>query len=212
MIPKQLILRFNEKYERHESGCWLWTASTAGKGYGQIKLPKQRKQIYAHQLSYLIYKGEIPAGVFVCHTCDNPKCVNPDHLFLGSAKDNQQDMKAKGRSTFGERNPGVKLTEERVQEVLRLLRDGVTQMRIAKMVGISQMQVSRINRGERWNHLNSSPVRPAVARKRLGTKEIKQVRTMIEAGTDATRIAPVFGCSVTTVRRIRSGLRWSHIK
>lgn len=152
MFDADFVQRFERKFEKTE-GCWLWRASLAGKGYGQIKLPKQRRQEYAHRVSYLIYRGEITAGWFVCHTCDIPRCVNPDHLFLGTAKDNLQDMKQKGRSTSGVRNARAKLTEEEVRQIRVCLAAGMTQMQIASAFKLCQVQVSRIHTRKRWAHI-----------------------------------------------------------
>jgi len=78
-----------------ETGCWNWTKGKMPFGYGVVTF--QQKQIRTHRLSWMIHRGKIPAGMCVCHRCDNPSCINPDHLFLGTFGDNNRDMKAKGR-------------------------------------------------------------------------------------------------------------------
>ena len=89
------LRRFNEKV-RKTDGCWLWTASVVSDGYGQMWLG--RTMVRAHRLSYEIHKGPVPKGLFVCHRCDVPRCVNPDHLFVGTNQDNQRDSASKGRT------------------------------------------------------------------------------------------------------------------
>lgn len=87
-----------------EAGCWLWTGPWCDSGYGRVA--RHGKEITrAHRMFYTVHKGEIPKGLFVCHKCDTPACVNPDHLFLGTARDNVQDMIRKGRNRPGGRKP-----------------------------------------------------------------------------------------------------------
>lgn len=152
-LDPQLVERFHQKYRKDESGCWLWMASTAGKGYGQIKLTGQRRQIYAHRLAYIIATGKDPGAKQLCHTCDNPKCVNPEHLFVGTSQDNHDDMKAKGRHTFGEKNTQAKLDEVQVQQIKTMLSLGVPQTKIGAAFGVHQVQISRIKTGKRWSHV-----------------------------------------------------------
>lgn len=90
------FLSFKSKYKIIESGCWEWQASLTAKGYPQLNLGKG-KITYAHRYSYMQFVGEIKEGLFVCHKCDNPKCVNPFHFFLGTNEDNMKDAKRKGR-------------------------------------------------------------------------------------------------------------------
>lgn len=90
-----LEMRFWSKVNKTE-GCWLWTASGTDDGYGQLKFKGKRH--YAHHLSVMLSGREIPAGMAVCHTCDNPPCVRPDHLFVGTLSDNQKDSVKKGRN------------------------------------------------------------------------------------------------------------------
>ena len=87
--------RFLDRVQKQESGCWVWTGANNGLGYGVMRLGL--KQVYAHRFSYEQFVSPIPDGLCICHKCDNPRCVNPDHLFLGTQKDNMQDCSRKGR-------------------------------------------------------------------------------------------------------------------
>lgn len=153
-ITLELIERFHEKWNYNvENGCWEWIAATMGKGYGFIKIPKTRKQIGAHRLSYLIHQGDIPEGMLVCHTCDNVKCVKPSHLFLGTQSDNLQDMKNKDRHLKGDRNSRSKLNDDIVRQIHKLSSEGLSQGKIAKIFKLSQSTVWKILKGKRWVHI-----------------------------------------------------------
>lgn len=96
-IRRPLEERFWEKVDK-SGDCWVWTRSTNGSGYGQITMPRAGAPMLAHRVSWLLHYGPIPAGLFVCHRCDNPPCIRPEHLFLGTNRDNSRDMGAKGRA------------------------------------------------------------------------------------------------------------------
>lgn len=94
-LSRELAQRFFARLRIAESGCWEWTHRAKLKGYGQISIGG--KHFMAHRLSYLLFVGPIPDGLFVCHRCDNPLCCNPSHLWVGSVRDNHRDMIAKNR-------------------------------------------------------------------------------------------------------------------
>lgn len=98
-----------------EAGCWIWVGA-AGR-YGKFSFAAGQNPIDAHRASWLTYRGEIPAGFRVCHSCDTPLCVNPDHLFLGTAKENTQDMIRKGRHRFATWNAPKGINHWRKKEI-----------------------------------------------------------------------------------------------
>lgn len=103
--------RFWSKVNQAEEGCWLWQGTMLSQGYGCFKIAG--KMYKAHRIAYVYLKGAIPTGLVLCHTCDNPRCVRPDHLFLGTTMDNVQDAKKKGRLATGDRS-GARLHPERM--------------------------------------------------------------------------------------------------
>jgi len=112
--------RFWAKVDRrNEDECWPWLATKSKLGYGKFTLGVNNK-VCAHRYSYELTVGPIPNGLLVCHKCDNPKCVNPAHLFIGSHKDNMQDAVRKGRQARGRRLPQTKLTDEQVIVAIKL--------------------------------------------------------------------------------------------
>ena len=153
-ISQEWRQRFNAKWvEDASTGCWVWQGASHVKGYGYIKIPKTRKQIPAHRLSYLIHVGDIPDGKCVLHKCDNPPCVNPDHLFIGTKLDNAMDMVKKMRHCYGERQGSHKLTEKEVVRIHEMIKLGMKQKEIAAIFKIGAMQISRIKHGSRWRHI-----------------------------------------------------------
>jgi len=136
--------------------CWLWTAGTFWHGYGQFSYVREQGKtqiVYAHRFAYRITKGKIPKGLFVCHSCDNPPCCNPNHLFLGTHEDNMQDRDRKNRQARGESHSRAKITSEEVREIRRLYNEGQSQKRIARIYNISPRQVSGICCGVYWKQV-----------------------------------------------------------
>lgn len=160
-------------------GCWLWTASTKG-GYGLFWL--NGRMNHANRASWIIFKGAIPVGLCVLHRCDNPLCVNPEHLFLGTQAENNLDRKNKGRSATGDRSgsrlhpettprgrnhPRAKMTEEIVAEARQLFSEGIPTGQLAARFGVKGPVMSNAIHGRIWRHV---PGAIPVARLRHGTR------------------------------------------
>jgi len=118
------------------------------RGYGIVV--SHRKKELTHRMSYRLNVGDIPNGLNVLHHCDNPPCINTEHLFLGTQADNGADMKNKGRSTYGARNPNAKLTDEDIICIRKM--DGLNR-EIAKTFDVSQHTISRIKARTIWRHI-----------------------------------------------------------
>ena len=133
------------------SGCWLWTAGCNQKGYGLFRLNHRESKPGAHRVSWLLYRGEIPDGLQVCHHCDMPCCVNPEHLFLGTHAENVADMVKKGRQSYGEINANHKLTEAEVKAI-RL--DHRNWRQVAADYGVSHKTIWEARTGKTWRHIS----------------------------------------------------------
>lgn len=151
---KTITERFMSKVEKKESGCWMWTGSGLIKGYGHMHC--LLKHVTCHRLSWMINIGKIPDGLCVLHKCDNRRCVNPDHLFLGTNKDNQDDCRKKGRHAWlrGERLPLTKLTAAQAFEAKQRLKSESFRS-IARDMGVHFDTIRAIKRGQSWAWLTS---------------------------------------------------------
>lgn len=154
---KTLAERFWPKVKkRGPEECWEWAAYIDPQGYGRVRCDGETR--LAHRVSYELHKGPIPDGMFACHHCDNRKCVNPKHLFVGRAIDNVRDMHRKGRQAptsitarRGEAHGMCKLSPEEVVEIRSF--KGLSQRDLARLFGVGQSQIQRIRAGESWPHI-----------------------------------------------------------
>ena len=123
------------------SGCWIWFASTHPEGYGRFAMNGKTQK--AHRAAYEIYKGFIPEGYCVCHTCDNPACVNPNHLFLGTVAENNADKTKKGRSA-------KKLNSEMVRVIKSQLSGGASLNSLARLFKVTRAMIVQIKYNRNW--------------------------------------------------------------
>lgn len=147
---------------RSENDCWNWLGTLGKDSYGRARFDVKDWQ--AHRLAWTLTNGEIPFGLLVCHSCDNPKCCNPKHLFLGTSLDNNRDRDSKGRHAStdkifahlhpefykGENNSHAKLTNTQVTNIRKLHADGQTIAAIARSFNMSESQIARIVHQEGW--------------------------------------------------------------
>lgn len=160
MNPKERIIKMSKINE--STGCWEWIGSLKGKTkltqYGNMVIGSRtnntRKSVSAHRYSYEIFNGDITNGLWVLHRCDNPKCVNPEHLFLGTRKDNTDDRQYKNRNkpNIGELNPNCKHKLEEINKIKELYKNGKSMRYLANMFGYKGHKcIFDIVHGNLWN-------------------------------------------------------------
>lgn len=132
-----------------ESGCWIWMHALDVQGYGALEF-LGAQNVKAHRLSWEVYRGPIPKGMHVCHCCDIPCCVNPDHLFLGTHTDNMRDKAKKGRAPRGESHCDAILTDA---DVLAIRRSNETNQALADRYGVGLTTLWKARNGVTWKHL-----------------------------------------------------------
>lgn len=212
---RPLLERFWEKVDRHgPDECWPWLGARHGYGHGHIRVDGDVAK--AHRVSYTINVGPIPDGLFVCHTCDNPPCVNPSHLWLGTHADNMADMVAKGRGALGvkhgELSPLAKLTERDVRDIRQSALPGAA---VAESYGVSEGAISSVRRGKSWSHL---PI-PVGVRKGVAIGERHGMSKLTAAAVLAIRassapgdvLAHRYDVKRNTIYGIRAGRTWRHL-
>lgn len=133
------------------SGCSLWLGAVTNRGYGKMSVAGCPQ--LAHRIAYREYNGPIPIGLNVLHRCDTPSCINPDHLFLGTQKDNMADCARKNRHGLGERNSIAVLTEEAVREIRQQVVSGSTDRQIAVKFGVHPRTIRDVRTKETWKHI-----------------------------------------------------------
>lgn len=166
-ILPEIIARFNERYiPEPNSGCWLWIGSPLKGGYGQLKIDK--RVVQAHRLSWQIHYGEIPHGILICHKCDTPACVNPQHLFSGTPAENTRDAANKGRMAKGDasgarkyperlaRGESVAISKLTSQTALAIFHATESYDKLAVKYGVTKSAIAAIKWGKTWRHITGA--------------------------------------------------------
>ena len=197
------------KWVRKTDSCWLWKGATTPKGYGQINIRTngKTKLITAHRYSWQVHHGPIPEGMHVCHHCDTPPCVNPDHLFLGTYEDNMMDMILKGRQ------PRAKLNAAQVKAI-RL--DTRKHEDIAKEYGVVRQTVSMLKAIRTWlyvpGEVRQHEPEPHTGEKNPASKltdnDVKDIRASKER---VNALAERYGVTSSNITAIRREDTWAHV-
>ncbi len=145
--------KFMNKIKKNKNGCWDWEGQCNLDGYGKFFIGEKR--FTASRYSYELFKGKIPKGKLVCHTCDNRKCVNPDHLWIGTCKDNIQDMIKKKRKNFlkGSQIKNSKLTEKDIPEIRKMHKEGMRKKEISSKYKVALETINDVIKKITWKHV-----------------------------------------------------------
>ncbi len=201
---------------REELGaCWIWNATRNEDGYGRVWHPQQRLES-AHRASWEMEHGSIPMDMRVLHACDNPPCVNPAHLFLGTQLTNVRDCIKKGRQKLP-KSPTVRLTADQVHAV-RSAPIEVDATALATSLGISRRDVNDIRRRRKWRLPGEREVRTGPcrgekhARAKLSEDIVRAIRAFLSTGETTVALAKRYGVTPPLISHIRTGRIWSHVE
>lgn len=223
-IKERFLRKVNKKSGRFcdqlGTECWEWLASKDLAGYGNFTyaLPNKKSRVCrAHRVSCIIFdkltEVEVASG-YVCHTCDWPSCVNPEHLFLGSPEDNMQDKSKKGRArgqAAGSEHSLAKLTDEDIVSIFELNYKGYTTVQIARSFGVDQSAISLILSGKRWSHVET-PFRGRVKNNnRFTDDEILEIFTDYSTLKNFSKTAEKWNTVPSVIYNIIKRIKYSHI-
>ncbi len=208
---------FESNYDK-SPGCWNWKGVVGSRGYGKIGTNKT-----AHREAYKYTYGNIPNGMQICHTCDNRKCVNPAHLFLGSIGDNMKDKVSKNRQAKGSQIGASVLTEEQVLEIRKMRIAGNEYQVIADHFNIKWDLVKVVCKNVVWKHvplgeeskavkqIRRNAIGSACGSSKLDEEKVKEIKVLIKNGERTKDIAFKFNVSMSTICDIKQDRCWSHV-
>lgn len=202
------------------NGCWLWGGFCEPRGYGRIRAKREtglKRPLLVHRASAAAFLGfDLESRVCCLHTCDNPPCFNPDHLFFGdrAANTEDRDRKGRGRQPRGSRVGTARLDERRVTRIIRLLQRGRSMNEVARSFGVHPTTVWEIAHRKRWAHVlpeETIPIRASM-RGRLKAEQAREIKQRLAAGESYRAIAERFGIAQSSVGDIAHGRSWARVK
>lgn len=211
MLTQKDIDRFWSKPDR-SGKCWLWPSKRDRYCTFNIVTPAGKKSLLAHRVAYELANGPIPSGQYVCHRCDNPRCVRPDHLFLGTQTDNMQDMARKGRGSklSGEQVGSAVLTWELVHAIRLAYQNNEGGCNVlSKRFGISSATLQSVVRNRYWHDPDYLYDGPRYHSGRLTWEDACTIRARHACGETGRAIAKDYGVGESTVSRILRGEAWT---
>jgi hypothetical protein len=215
------ISRFHELVQqRGDDDCWLWLGSIKNKGYGQFWY--SHKQRLSHKIAYILAKGPIPENLHILHSCDNPPCCNPNHLFVGTNLENVRQKQERNRVIKGSAVAVSRITEDDALAIrIRYASGGVTQAELGREYGIDDSVVSDIVRGTAWAHIggprtsDGRSVNVARGERRTTSKvtadTVRDMRSMYDSGESVKSIMVRFGMSRQQTADIVRRKAWTHV-
>lgn len=203
--------------------CWTWMKYKDNRGYGefQIRYEGKKMNFAAHRVSYELTNGKIPNGLLVCHKCDNPSCVNPNHFFIGTHKDNSDDKVKKNRQAKAETSGKSKLTWDIVRYIRKSFNDkDITVLFLSKKHNIHEKTITNILNGKNWKDENYIPIKLELFKfenghtrsRNISKKTVIEIKNLINEGLMPKEISEKTGVKSQKIRDIKRGVAYFNIK
>ena len=208
------ITRFNSKFTKGtEDECWIWNATKDSDGYGRIKIQGKSK-IATHVAFYLKEHRWPETGKLICHSCDNPSCVNPKHLREDTHAGNHAERNLKNRQAYGSKNGTAILTEEQVLQIVELYNQQIPLKEIADQFGVSLGPIQGIISGIHWTHITGGKLekRKYHTNSKLTEEQVREIRQLCANGESQGSVGKKYGIIQTTVGKIVRGERYQWVK